>query len=394
MNTLFIKQWLLDNGVPIYWVVISRTFILASAVILLCFIVNYLTKKIIIRIVSHYVRRSRTQWDDIFLEKGVFNRLSHITPALVIFFSSTFVLSDFEHLIKIVKSGSYIYIITVSLFVINSFINALHEIYQSLPVSKTRHIKGYVQIVKIIIFFIGGIIILSVILGEPPYVLLAGLGAMTAVLLFVFRDTILGLVASIQLSENNMLKPEDYIVIPKDNIEGTVKEISLSSVKLLNPDNTISFVPTYSLVAQPFNNWAALKEANARRIKRSIFIDMRTIRFINEKFIKNLKESSLLNEELTTYIEEYSGKSDQPTNLGIFRKYTEIYLRKNPLLNSDFPFLIHQLQPASNGLPFEIYFFINEINWEKSEIIQSEIIEHLIAVMREFELIPFQFANQ
>ena len=391
MNILLIKEYLLDYGVPDKWAMLCRTLILIGAVIIFSWVINFLAKKIIIRIVTHFVRKSKAKWDSVFLEKGVFNRLSHIIPAIIIFYSAKHVFADYIPLIKPVWAASYIYIISVSLMVVNAFINASHDIYMNLPVAKSRPIKGYVQVVKIIIFFIGGIIILSVFLGESPYALLAGFGAFTAVLLFVFKDSILGLVASIQLSENKMLKPGDYIIIAKDNIEGTVQEISLSSVKIVNPDNSINYIPTYSLVSQSFSNWIGVKEAGAIRMKRSINIDIRSIRFVHDNLMKKLKEDDMLND----FIANSSAlKASEPeTNLGMFRKYIEFYLKRFSNINHNYPFLIHQLQPSNNGIPIEIYMFVNEMDWIKYEKFQSEIIEHLIAIMREFELSPFQSVN-
>ena len=396
MKLLLIKDFLIDYGILPYWASILRAVILVLGIVIFCWLINFLSKKIIIRIVAYYVRKSKTQWDDIFLEKGVFNRLSHIIPAIIIYYSAARVFLDFPQFISFFKAASYIYIISISLMVANSFINAMHEIYLSLPVSAHRHIKGYVQVVKIILFFIGGIIILSVLLGESPYALLAGLGAMAAVIIIVFRDAILGLSASIQLSENKMLKPGDYIIIAKDNIEGTVKEISLSSVKILNPDNTYNYIPAYSLVSQPFSNWIGVKEAGARRIKRSVNIDIRTIRFCSENLLKKLKDVDVLQPFLATYLpvnkaNELPALSQIPeTNIGFFRKYIEFYLKKHPNIDLNNDFVIHQLQPTNTGLPLEIYFFINELDWEKAETIQSEIVEHLLAIMREFDLSPYQ----
>jgi miniconductance mechanosensitive channel len=393
INFLFIKEYLIEYGFHEKWSVFLRTLILVFGFIFFSYVFNFIAKKVIIRIVNYLVNKSKAKWDSIFLEKGVFNRLSHLVPAFIILYSAKFVFSDYPALIRPVWAISYIYIVIVSLIVSNAFINASHDIYLNSPVSRSRPIKGYIQVVKIIIFFIGGIIILSALLGESPYALLAGLGAMTAVILIVFKDSILGLVASIQLSENKMLKPGDYIMIPNNNLEGTVKEISLSSVKIHNPDNTFSYVPTYSLISQPFSNWIGVKESGANRIKRSINIDIRSIRFCNDNLLRKIKEVDMLNDFVASNIQLPSSSFQFQTNLGLYRKYIEFYLKKLTGINLNYPFLIHQLQPSNNGLPIEIYIFVNELDWIKFEAIQSEIFEHLIAIMREFELSPYQLSN-
>ena len=387
-----IKEYLIQCGFHEHWTIFLRTLILVLGIVIFSYIVNFIARKVIIHLVNYLVNKSKAKWDSIFLEKGVFNRLSHFIPAFLILYSAKYVFADYPALIQPVWVVSYIYIVIIALNVSNAFINASHDIYLNLPVSKSRPIKGYIQVVKIIIFFIGGIIILSALLGESPYALLAGLGAMTAVILIVFKDSILGLVASIQLSENKMLKPGDYIMIPNNNIEGTVKEISLSSVKILNPDNTFSYVPTYSLISQYFSNAIGVKESGVSRIKRSLFIDVRSIRFAQDNLFRKLKEVEILKEFITSSHIHIITTSHQ-TNLGLFRHYVEFYLKQIPQINLNHPFLIHQLQPANNGLPLEIYMFVNELDWIKLETIQSEIFEHLIAVMHEFELSPSQISN-
>lgn len=390
LSTL-IKDWLLSFDIPENWAIFIKTIILTLSVALLCLIINFITKKIIIRIVAHFVRKSKTKWDDIYFEKGVFNKLSHYIPAFIIYYSARHVLADYSFIIRPVIAATYLYMVFVTLTVANSFINATHEIYLLLPLAKSRPIKGYIQVIKISIFFIGGILILAILLGESPYALLAGLGALAAVLLLVFKDTLLGLTASVQLSENKMLKPGDYIILAKDNIEGTVQEISLSSVKIKNPDNSINYVPTYSLISQPFSNWIGVEEAKARRIKRSINIEIRNIKFCSDNLLKKLNELTLLKDYLKTINEQQSSNYElRTTNLGLYRKYIELYLKMHPKLNTKYPFLIHQLQPVNSGLPLEIYAFVNEMDWIIFEEIQSELLEHLIAIMREFELSPFQ----
>jgi len=290
----------------------------------------------------------------------------------------------------IVESASLTYMIVVGLVVINAFINAAHDIYAQLPYAKNRPIKGYIQLVKIIIYFIGGILILSVIIGKSPITLFAGLGALAAVLLVVFKDTITGFVASIQLSSNNMLKPGDYMVMPKYNIDGEVIEISLSTVKVRNYDQTITSISTHTLIAEPFTNLKGIIESGNRLIRRSIFIDIKTVRFCSDEMLDKIKENEHLKMFLENNFDSSSFSDKQLTNLGIFRKYLEYYLKQIPKIKTDMDFSVRHLQPTDKGIQTEIYAFYNENNIAEFDNVLSDIFEHILAIINEFGLKIFQ----
>ncbi len=378
------------------------SLIVILSIILASILLDIILKRIIIVSIRTYVRKTESEWDDIFLENKVFNRLAHIAPALLIYWTIGGAL-DMPVVVGIIKKISVVYVIIISLLVANSFINSLHDIYLRLPVSKDKSIKGYIQVVKIFLYMVTGIIIISYLSGTKPYTLLAGLGAMAAVLLLIFKDTILGLVASIQISANDLLKPGDWIEMPDRKVDGTVLEINLNTVKVQNFDNTISTVPTYSLVSESFTNWRGMQESEGRRIKRSLSIDMRSVKFLDEALTQKLYRIQILKpylderqKEIEKYNNEHGVDLSSPvngrklTNLGTFRRYMELYLANQPPINKKLTLLVRQLEPSDKGIPLEIYAFSKDKNLAKFENFQSDIFDHMIAVITEFDLKVYQ----
>ena len=293
--------------------------------------------------------------------------------------------------------------VIVVLLVIDAFLNALHEIYQKLPISQGRNIKGFVQVVKIVFYFIAILLIISILADEELTALIAGLGAMAAVLMLIFKDTILGFVASIQLSANKMVNVGDWISMPKYNADGDVIDISLNTVKVQNWDKTIATIPTYALVSESFNNWKGMEQSGGRRIKRSINIDMNSVTFLDATQIEKLRKFHLLKDyisEKEKQIADYNkslGLEDgmvtngrKMTNLGTFRKYLEEYLHQHPKIHKDMTFLVRHLQPTDRGLPIEIYVFSKDQAWANYEAIQADIFDHILAILPEFDLHVFQ----
>lgn len=406
MNTL-VNDWtnnlLTGIGMSQNLAIFFKIFIFLIVAILLSYLSDIIVRKLIVSSLTTIIKRSKTKIDDIFLEKKVFNRLSHFAPALVIFFLAPFVFNDYPALIMHVQNGAYVYMILIGLLFADSFINALHEVYLSLPISKHRSIKGYVQIVKIGIYFIAIIIIISTVFGKSPKGLLTALGTAAAVLILVFKDTILGFVASIQLSANEMVKPGDWISVPTHNADGTVIEISLNTVKVQNWDKTITTVPTYALVSDSFYNWKGMEESGGRRIKRSVIIDMKSIKFCTPEMIKKFKKIQILRdfiEKKQKELDEHNKKNEidnsilvngrRMTNIGVFRAYIGAYLHNHPKINNEMTSMVRQLQPTDKGLPLQIYVFSNDKRWVEYEKIQSDIFDHIFAVAPEFDLRVFQ----
>ncbi|MFZ5940929.1 MAG: mechanosensitive ion channel family protein [Bacteroidota bacterium] len=404
-----IEQWLdnfrffLENhGTSVRFAAVLESTMVVSLIFLLALFADYLTKKIIIQTIRVLVKKTANTWDDIFLQRRVFNRLAHIAPALVVNFTIKY-LVDEPGVISVIKTITEIYMILIGVLVIDAVINALHEIYRQQPVSKGRSIKGYVQIVKILIYFVAVIFIIADLTGKTPTALLAGLGAVAAIVMLVFKDTILGFVASIQLSANNMVKIGDWIEVPKYQADGTVIDISLHTVKVQNWDKTIVTVPTYSLVSDSFTNWIGMEESGGRRIKRSISIDMHTVRFLDEEMFNRLCKIDLLKDYLNSMKEEVDRFNAETgadishpvngrrlTNLGTFRMYLRNYLKNDPKIRTDMTFLVRHLQPTERGLPMEIYVFTRDQKWADYEAVQADIFDHVLAVVPEFGLKVFQ----
>ena len=408
MNTLTLwveklDKLLLSTGMPEGMEATIRTVIVAIIILAVAILADIITRRIILAGIRRIVLKSKTQLDDILIQGRVFHKIAHIVPGLLIYFTAGFIFSDYPVLGDIIGRLTLIYIIIVLLLSIDSFIDALHTIYLTLPVSEGKPIKGYVQVVKIIIYFVAIILIIASLMKESPNKLLTGLGAMAAVLMLVFKDTILGFVAGIQLSANKMVVLGDWISMPSRNADGTVLDISLHTVKVQNWDKTIATIPTYALVSESFQNWKGMEESGGRRIKRSINIDMNSVCFVDDEMAEKFKKIQLLKdyvvgreEEILKYNEE--NKIDgsilvngrRMTNLGTFRKYVEEYLLQHPKIHNDMTFLVRQLQPDERGLPLEIYVFSNDQAWANYEAIQSDIFDHILAVLPEFDLKVFQ----
>jgi len=400
---IIFKTWLEEIGINAEMVNILYIATNIIAIIILSILANWIAKRIILQTIKHIVRRSKVTWDDIIYERKVFNRLSHMAPAIVIYYLIAIAFPDAVGWVAFIQKMTYIYMVLVGILVLDSFINALHEIYKQTPISKDRSIKGYVQVVQIVVYFFGVIIILAVLLGKSPGTLLAGLGALAAVLMLVFKDSILGLVAGIQLSLNKMVKIGDWITMPSHNADGNVIEITLNTVKVRNFDMTITTIPTYALVSQSFSNWSGMMESGGRRIKRSINIDLRTVQFCSEELLDKLEKVHYLTDYIKNRRKEVAEFNESKgvdqsimangrrlTNIGVFRKYIEEYLKNHPEINMDMTFLIRQLKPTETGVPIEIYVFSKEQRWVQYEGIQGDIFDHLLAAVKEFDLRLYQ----
>ena len=400
---IWIKEIFLNAGLSYGLASLLSTVGLVLFVLLLSWMSFLVAEVIILKILTRIVKRTTSTWDDIFLEQKVFTELSHLAPAIVIWFMAGWAMKAFPTWLVVVHKLTYIYIIIVGTVVLNSFIEAWHKIYNTLPISQHRHIKGYVQLLKIFMVIIAVLIVVSIVFRKDISTIVAGLGAMAAVLILVFKDTLLGLVASIQLSADKMLKVGDWITIPGREVDGVVTDITLNTVKIQNFDKTIITVPTYTLVNESFQNWRGMEESGIRRIDRSILIDMKSIRFLNDGLREKLTKVPLLKD----YIEFAENKNgvkkkvllhdDSPffnnsmiTNLGVFRFYFEAYLKRIPNVDTTQTIIVRHRDPVGNGLPLQVYLFTKNNQFTPYENIQSEIFEHLLAILNEFELKVYQ----
>ncbi len=399
---VWLKDLFIQAGLSYSTSSLLSTISLVLIVIVLSWLSNLIAKTIILNIVTRIVKKTTNTWDDIFLEQKVFTRLSHFAPALIIWFMAALALKDYPIWLLVVHKLTYIYMVVVAMVVVNSFIEAWHEIYKTLSIAKHRHIKGYVQLLKIFVIIITILVIVSVIFKKDISTLVAGLGAMAAVIILVFKDALLGLVASIQLSADKMLKIGDWISIPRRDVDGIVSDITLTSVKVQNFDKTIITVPTYSLVNDSFQNWKGMEEAGIRQVKQSLFIDTKSISFLDA----GLKERLCMIPQLKEFIEskseakEYSdspGMQDSPffnssriTNLGIFRYYAESYLKKHPSVDARQTIIVRHRPYEGTGIHIQLYLFAKDTQFVSYENLQSEVMEHLMAIMNEFGLTVFQ----
>ncbi len=398
---LLLNEIFLDLDFLELYARLTAVLLTFAAIIIVAVIVHWVTKMITIRIIHRLVEKSKTEWDDFLLKRKVFQSASHLTSALVLYYSGNF--SEIPEVTSFIAMITNIYFVIIFVKVVSGVLHASNDIYLTTPFAATRSIKGYIQLVMILVYFVAAIFIIAVILNKSPLVLLGGLSAIAAVLLLIFKDTILGLVASIQLSANKMLKPGDWIEVPKHGANGNVIDISLNTVKVQNGDKTIVTIPTYSLVTDSFMNWSGMEESDGRRIKRSINIDMKSVRFCDDQMLDKFQKFRLLSNYVTEKQNEISehnrnlGIEDlsvpngrRQTNLGIFRKYLEEYLKDNANINLDMTFLVRHLQPSETGLPIEIYAFCKEKQLTNYESIQADIFDHILAVIPEFDLKVFQ----
>ncbi len=385
---------------------IAKTITDYSFLILLfiaCYFAFLIAKHIINNYFSKIVERTKTKWDDYIFKRKVFNRISFLVPLFLLSFFIPHVIPDYALTIKILRGIIDISIIIVVVVILLGIIDSFFDIYSTFSISKSRPIKGYLQVAKIIIFIVAGVLTISVLIGEKSFGWLAGFGAFSAILMLIFKDPILGFVGGIQLTSNNMVQIGDWITMNKYGADGNVTDITLTTVKVQNFDKTIVTIPTYTLVTDSFQNWRGMEESPGRRIKRSLNIDMNSVKFCDQEMLKKFKSFHFLsdyierkNNQLETYNKEYGFDNTnlvngrRQTNLGVFRAYLKQYLRHKPEINIDMTFLVRQLQPTENGIPIEIYVFSKIQTWAEYEDVQSDIFDHILAVIPEFGLKVFQ----
>jgi miniconductance mechanosensitive channel len=387
-----------DQVVTFVTMAVEVVFVIALAIM-----ADIVARRIVVRQLEKVVGQTSTVWDDIIVKHRVFHRLSHLAPALVIYVFTQPVFDGYDLWIVVVRRASLLYMLLVTLLAIDSALNAGVDILQSSKVPRGLPVKAVVQVLKLILYSVAMIVAISLIIGRSPSLLLGGLGAMTAVLMLVFKDPIMGLIAGIQLSANQMVAPGDWIEMPKYGADGDVLEVALTTVKVQNWDNTITTIPTYALITESFKNWRGMSESGGRRIKRAINIDMYSIRFCDEEMLERFSKIRYIAAYLESKRQEISSwnvarhvdASDllngrQLTNLGMFRAYVVAYLRNHPMIHQEMTFLVRHLAPTERGLPIEIYVFSRDQVWSNYEGIQADIFDHLLAITPAFDLRVYQ----
>jgi len=406
MNTKsmeWLTDWLIGLGVQETSAMYLKLVILLFILFIFSYVTNLIVKKIFIRSIRSVIKKTKTVWDDALVENKVFTTLSHIAPAVVIYLTTPYIFEDFSGAIPYILRVVNAYISIVLIIVIVNFLNTLKYYFENTKLFKNNPLDSYFQLVKIAIYIIGGIIILSFLLNKSPLYFFSALGAMTVVLLLIFKDTLMGFVASIQLSANDMVHIGDWVSMPKYGADGDVIEMNLTTIKIQNWDKTITTIPTYAFISESFKNWRGMSESGGRRIKRSLNIKISSIKFCTLEMLERFKKFQLIKdyiEEKSNKIEEYNkeNKIDKSylingrhlTNIGIFRVYAEAYVKNNPDINLNMTCMVRQLLPTEKGLPIEIYTFSNRQDWVTYEGIMSDMFDHLIAAVPEFELEVFQ----
>ena len=381
------------NKILVGWGVdakIANTFdemIIAVLLIAVAVGVDYLCQYIFVGSVRKLSEKSHYFWDTLLIKRRVIHNLVHAIPGILVYTLLPMAFIRGKELLLISQKVCAVYIVFVLLLAINGFILVAMDIYNHREVSKNRSIKGFVQVLQVLAFFIGGIVIIAILVNKSPATLFAGLGASAAILMLVFKDTILGFVAGIQLSANDMLRPGDWITVPGSNANGIVQEITLNTVKIQNFDNTISTIPPYTLVNNSFQNWRGMVESGGRRVMKSIFLDLNTIKFCTPEMLDNMRK------EIPLLADYQPDEGVTPTNSQMFRVYVERYLTSLPVVNTDLDLIISQLQSTEYGVPIQIYFFSRNKVWKEYERIQSDIFDHFFAMIPLFELKVYQYSD-
>ena len=361
--------------------------IIAILMIAIAVGLNYLCQAILIGGMKQYTRLKPHKWNTLLMKRKVFHHLIHTVPAFLVYALLPMAFVRGKELLLISQKACTIYIIFSLLLAINGILLMIMDIYDGKESMKNRPMKGFIQVLQVVLFFVGGIVIIAIIVNKSPASLFAGLGASAAILMLVFKDTILGFVAGIQLSANDMLRPGDWITVPGSNANGIVQEITLNTVKIQNFDNTISTIPPYTLVSASFQNWRGMVESGGRRVMKSIFLDLNTIKFCTPDMLNTFRK------EIPLLADYKPDEGVTPTNSQMFRVYVEKYLTSLPVVNTDLDLIISQLQSTEYGVPIQIYFFSRNKIWKEYERIQSDIFDHFFAMIPKFELKVYQYSE-
>lgn len=397
-----ISHWLSSIGLDSQPSDFMSTGIMVLACLLLAAIAYFIVRRGVIRAINIVIQRSKATWDDVFMRYKVLEKLAMLVPAIVLKLLVPITLTGNSLLSGLVDRLLSIWLVVLLIRVIYAGLDAVNEISDINLVSRRLPVKSFVQLIKLFLFFVGLIVSISLLANQSPVYFLSGLGVATGLVMLVFRDTILGFVAGIQLAANRMVSKGDWIQMDKYGADGAVEEVSLTTVKVRNWDNTITMIPAYALVSDAFRNWRGMSESGGRRIKRSVNLDINSIRFLTEEDRLRLGKINHLKEYLPAKISEISESNAKVsdldmkvngrhlTNVGTFRAYLQEYLQHHEKVHKQMTLMVRQLAPTTEGLPIEIYIFTNDTRWAVYEAIQADIFDHIFAVLPEFGLQAFQ----
>lgn len=348
---------------------------------------DYLCQAIFVGGMRHYTKRAPHQWNTLLMKRRVVHHLIHILPGILVYFLLPLAFVRGKEILEFSQKICAVYIIAAILFTINGLLLVMLDVYNARDKQKNRPMKGFVQVLQVLLFFIGGIIIIAVLVNKSPMTLFAGLGASAAVLMLVFKDSILGFVAGVQLSANDMLRIGDWIALPNNTANGTVEEITLNTVKIRNWDNTISTVPPYTLVNNSFQNWRGMQESGGRRVNKNIYLDMTTLKFCTPDMLDSIRK------DVPLMADYQPAEGEVPTNAQLYRIYIERYLCSLPVVNQDLDLIISQKEPTTYGVPIQVYFFSRNKCGRNTNVIQSDIFDHLLVMVGKFDLKLYQYSD-
>ena len=377
-----LMTWLQQMGVAEGSLLTVQRIVVIAAILLIAYVLDMICRKIVMPGVRKVTAKTQITWDDYLLNDDVLNNVCHLIPPVVVYALIPFAFPHEPALLEFVLKICWIYITVVGMKLVCAFLTSLYTISSEHEKLKNHSMKGFYQMIKLIVICIGSIIIISTLIDKDPIAILTGLGAGTAILMLVFQDTIKGLVAGVQLTANDMLRPGDWITMPKYGADGDVIEVTLTTVKVRNWDKTITTVPPYALVNDSFQNWRGMFDMGGRRVKRSINIDMNTVRFCTEEELAHFKQQP--------WMEGFEETGKEEVNLYIFRHYVMHYLTHHPKVHQGLTMIVRQLQPTAQGMPIELYFFSANTAWVKYEALQAEVFDHVLATLHRFDLKVFQ----
>ncbi|MCF6294429.1 MAG: mechanosensitive ion channel family protein [Flavobacteriaceae bacterium] len=374
--------------------------------IIIALLIDFITRKILLNIFSRFANKTKSNFDDILISNKAPRNIAHIIPLLIALEFIPVVFSDFDYAENIVEKGLQVFAIILTLWIVRSFLNTLKDYFKTLPRLKDKPIDSFIQVFMIFAWVVGAFSAFAIVTDTEIWAYFTALGAASAVIILVFKDTILGFVASIQVSINDMVRIGDWITFEKYGADGDVIEINLATVKVQNFDKTITTIPTYALISDSFKNWRGMEDSDGRRIKRALNIKLDSIRYISKNEIDKLKKIELISSYLETRqkdIEDYNIQNNinkdlllngrNLTNIGVFRKYLETYVEQHSAINKDMMIMVRQLSPTTQGIPLEIYAFSSDKRWKNYEYIMSDIFDHLIAAVPYFNLEIFELPN-
>ncbi|WP_439883404.1 mechanosensitive ion channel family protein [Pontibacter sp. MBLB2868] len=406
-NLTQLNHWtydlLLGIGVPQHAAAFINMLLLLTLLMCLVVVADYFSKRLLVGAVNKFASKTKSQFDDYLIKNKVIKYLAQVVPVIIFIKAIPVVFAHYPGWVNALKTFADVYIVLLSIWTTRSFLRTCKDYMKTTELFRDKPVESFLQVVSIFLYFVGGLLVFSLLTGKDVWAFLTAMGAASAILLLVFKDTILGFVASIQVSTNNMVRIGDWITMEKYGADGDVIEINLTTVKVQNFDMTITTIPTYYLISDSFKNWRGMQNSGGRRIKRSILIKISSIRYLNPDDIEKLSKIGLISEYLQMRSQEINDYNSQRqidksllingrslTNVGVFRRYIDAYIAQHEFTHKEMTMMVRQLEPTTTGMPIELYVFTNDVRWDKYELIMADIFDHLLAAVHYFDLEVFE----